>query len=29
MGGPSRYSLDYRIEKRARWWRKLAEFGKS
>ncbi len=28
MGGPSRYSLDYKIEKRVRWWRKLAEFGK-
>ena len=25
--GPSRYSLDYYIERRFKWWRKLAEFG--
>ena len=26
--GPSRYSLDYYLEKKIRWWKKLAEFGK-
>lgn len=25
--GPSRYSLDYYIEKRIKWWKKLAEFN--
>ena len=27
LEGPSRYSLDYYIEKKFRWWRKFAEFS--
>ena len=27
QGGASKYSLDKVIEKRVKWWRKLAEFG--
>ncbi len=26
--GPSRYSIDYYLEKKISWWKKLAEFGK-
>ncbi|MCI4368259.1 MAG: DoxX family protein [Thermoplasmata archaeon] len=29
MAGPSRWSLDYYIEKRVRWWAYFAEFGVS
>jgi hypothetical protein len=29
LEGPSRHSLDYYLEKKIRWWKKLAEFGKS
>ena len=27
MEGPSRYALDFYIEKRVKWWRKLSEFS--
>jgi nitrite reductase (NO-forming) len=27
LEGPSRYSIDYYIERKIRWWKKFAEFG--